>query len=558
MTDPAATLERFSHRAQTLFSLPCVAAEVLELTRDPQVDAGRLKQCIERDPALTVKLLRVVNSSLFGLGQPVADLGQALALLGTKPLKLLVLGFSLPDGLYRGLTGTFLVRYWRHTLIKAVAAREISEEVWRVAGDEAFLAGLLQDLGMLVLVQEMGAPYARFVTGARETGADLCELERAALGFDHHELTARLLAHWNMPEALVAAAACRTPEAVARLHPTHKALFHVLRLADLLATFLSDGRPEVLQYLLHAAWQDHGLSVERLQALVVTLQQKVQGLAEVLSLELPRGRDYGEVLSQAHARLGHVAAEAAADLLGQACQHPHPDQPEAALWADAQTLADAAAAAAGRDERRPAASPDPLAAPGHVRSDAIRPEARAIRGKPPTPGQGEASSRAAIAVLLSDQRQALEERVQTAAVACRAARQPLALLLVELDGFEELTRATGLDTARRLVRMLEACCKAVAPQAQCLETRPGCLALVVPNEDRASAVTLATTIAHRLRAIKPPTAGEPAAAISVSIGVAAVATPARNFSAEDLIQSAQRCLFAAQSAGGGAVKSIET
>ena len=81
---------------------------------------------------LTTKILRVVNSSIFGLSHKVSDLGQALALLGTKPLKMLVLGFSLPSGMTskghaRGAMGQVLNRYWRTTLIKAVAARRLAQ-----------------------------------------------------------------------------------------------------------------------------------------------------------------------------------------------------------------------------------------------------------------------------------------------------------------------------------------------------------------------------------------------------------------------------------------------
>ena len=134
-------------KAGSLYSLPPVAMKVLELTESPKVDARALKQCVETDPALTAKLLRVVNSSLYGLSREVSDLNQALALLGIKPLKLLVLGFSLPPQLLGGMTADALQRYWRHTLVKAVAAREISEAFWNRSGDEAFLAGLLQDVG---------------------------------------------------------------------------------------------------------------------------------------------------------------------------------------------------------------------------------------------------------------------------------------------------------------------------------------------------------------------------------------------------------------------------
>ena len=124
---------------------------VLELTESPGVDVRAIKNCIENDPALTSKVLRVVNSSLFGLSREVTDLNQAIALLGINPLKLLVLGFSLPERLLVGMASDVLTKYWRRTLTKAIAARELSELYWRVPGDEAFIAGLLCDLGQLVL-----------------------------------------------------------------------------------------------------------------------------------------------------------------------------------------------------------------------------------------------------------------------------------------------------------------------------------------------------------------------------------------------------------------------
>ena len=123
----------------------------------------RLKTCLLRDPALVGKILRVVNSSMFGLSRGVSDLNQALALLGTKSVRLLVLGFSLPDELFNGLAGETLRRYWHHTALKATAAREISESLYRLPGEEAFIVALLQDLGMLVLIQQLGEPYLRFL-----------------------------------------------------------------------------------------------------------------------------------------------------------------------------------------------------------------------------------------------------------------------------------------------------------------------------------------------------------------------------------------------------------
>jgi HD-like signal output (HDOD) protein len=202
-TAERSTIEQIVGRAGALYSLPAVAVEVLKLTEHPKVDVRALKACIERDPALTVKILRVVNSSVFGLSREVSDLNQALALLGIKPLKLLALGFSLPESLFVNAAREQLDWYWKSALVRAVAAREISEQLFKRPGDDAFLAGLLQDLGVLVLLGELGRPYAGLLSEAIAARADLSRLEQESLGFDHTQLTAGLLDHWNLPVMLV-------------------------------------------------------------------------------------------------------------------------------------------------------------------------------------------------------------------------------------------------------------------------------------------------------------------------------------------------------------------
>ena len=205
MADENPALARFVDQAGSLYSLPVVAMEILRLTGQPKVDLAALKACLLRDPALVGKILRVVNSSMFGLSRGVSDLNQALALLGTKSVRLLVLGFSLPDELFAGLAGETLRRYWHHTALKATAAREISETLYRLPGEEAFIAALLQDLGMLVLIQQLGEPYLRFLDRACAKSIDVHAAETVTLGFDHVQLTAKLLERWGLPENLVTA-----------------------------------------------------------------------------------------------------------------------------------------------------------------------------------------------------------------------------------------------------------------------------------------------------------------------------------------------------------------
>ena len=355
MSDSSSTLEHLVDRCGQLYSLPVVAMRVLKLTESPTVDVRQIKECIENDPALTGKILRVVNSSLFGLSREVTDLNQALALLGINPLKLLVLGFSLPDQLFIGINGDILRRYWHRTLVKAVAAREISQTILRLAGDEAFIAGLLQDIGMLVLLQEVGASYSRFLDGAFSKAASVNEAERQSLGFDHITLSARLLERWKLPAALVLAIeAGQSRQQVDALPPMDRPLPQVLLVSDLLAGVLAENRTDLLAELLDRGREYFALSHMQLNALVSELSAKVDHLAEVLQLDLPQGKNYQAILLGAHEQLSAVASDVAQQLLRQSAG-ASTTEPDEELLADVERLAKATRRVAAAPRAQPAA-----------------------------------------------------------------------------------------------------------------------------------------------------------------------------------------------------------
>ena len=371
MNDPTATLDRLVGRAEQLYSLPAVAMEVLHLTDNPQVDTRALKECIENDPALTGKILRVVNSSLFGLSREVSDLNQALALLGTKPLKLLVLGFSLPSGLYAGIEARTLGRYWRRTLTKAVAGRELAERLWHVPGDDAFIAGLLQDVGILLLLQQLGQPYAQFLDRVLDHGLDLDALEAKAMGFTHTALSAKLLARWHLPQNLVEAVAADPQQPAADATTGRSAPAQILHLAELVARLLADGQTGVLARLLELARDYRNLPEDQLQALLVDLEEKVCQLASVLSLQLPEGVQYADILAEAQRQLANVASQAAEELLRGSPGEEAPPA-EGPLHGELEALAEAVQAAAGPHPAAAAAPGQGAAAPPHYGADANR------------------------------------------------------------------------------------------------------------------------------------------------------------------------------------------
>jgi len=554
MNNPASAIDHLVTRARQLHSLPSVAMEVLKLTENPQVDARAIKACIEKDPALTTKVLRVVNSSLFGLGSRVSDLNQALALLGIKPLKMLVLGFSLPTGLFDSVTAEILAWYWRRTLTKAVAGRQISETVWNQPGDDSFVAGLLQDLGMLLLIQQLGDPYVRLLQKIRNGGGDLIALESQSMGFDHTMLTARLLEHWGLPNALVNAVDWHANEQNLQTAPAlEHVLPRILHLTELIARLLVDGQPDVLGELLATGRQYCGLSEQQLEQLVNELEEKVQQLADVLSLRLPDGLDYRDVLAQAHGQLADVAASVAEEMIsGEATQVATRTEGES-LLDELRALSEAVSEVSRRAVEPvgwcPTAATVPSSPPTDPGPEGTSGSPAATVQSPPTDSRPKSATTTA--------EPGLRDQVAVAVAACRHSHCPLSLLLVELHHAGQ-SPTTGEVAGLGSLKRLESACRSVDHScAICLPQGEIGFAIVLPNCDRPSAVGFGNQLIDQM--CRSPQGGPPVSrrAARISVGVATVTLPPKNFPPEDLLDSADHCLYGSHASGGGVVKSIE-
>jgi HD-like signal output (HDOD) protein len=539
MNSPQSAIERFVATAKQLHSLPAVAMEALELTSNPKVDTSALKKCIENDPALTAKILRVVNSSLFGLSREVSDLNQALALLGTKPLKLLVLGFSLPKGMYEGIEAETLAQHWRHTLTKAVAAREISETFWNQPGDEAFIAGLLQDIAVPVLLQELGEPYARLLEKSQAASRDLAPLEVQAMGFDHTELTARLLEHWGLPSLLIDTVRWK-PADPSALSGGARRQREILELAELTAQLLAEKRPDVLPRLLKAGRDYRGIGKEQLDQVVERLEGKVAQLADVLSLQLAGGLDYRDVLTQAHAQLADVAQSAAEELIGGSASTVENES----LAVELQLLSEAVARVATDRTPRRITEPKAAATPPAPAGVAWRGASAATATVAPPPVSAPTTT--------------LLRSLDPAVAACRRSRCALSLLLVELSNTEDPLTHSPTPGAGEILRSVESLCRGI-DHDYCLCQSYGefGFSLILADCDRRNVVRLGNRLIQRFGELPALASAGGPRSVGIGVGAATVALPPKNFPAQDLILGAGRCLYGAHASGGGVVKSIE-
>jgi putative nucleotidyltransferase with HDIG domain len=201
----AAQLARL--RAQILNSkdlptIPVLLARILAVVDGERSSARELVDVMQRDQALTGRVLRLANSGFFGFSRQVATLARAVMILGFSTVRSLAVGVKIWETL-RGRDGLALTELWQHSALVGAAARLIARRVRAADPEEIFTAGLLHDMGRVVLNLRFPAESAAVASAA---GPDLLERERAAFGIDHTQAGAWLAEAWSLPRSIVEAA----------------------------------------------------------------------------------------------------------------------------------------------------------------------------------------------------------------------------------------------------------------------------------------------------------------------------------------------------------------
>jgi len=198
------TLEAIK-RSASIPSMPLVATRCYEMTQDPHCDLDDLIELLSTDPGIAADVLRLSNSSLFGVTRKVASLHQAMTLLGLKRVRELVLTRYLVQKTQEMTTDLIDINYyWRRSLATAILSAKFSEVLSPAQRDEAFIGGLLADLGVIVMSRCMPKVYAPIVANYRPHGTeDWIHAEHNVMGVSHGEISALILEEWNLPVSVV-------------------------------------------------------------------------------------------------------------------------------------------------------------------------------------------------------------------------------------------------------------------------------------------------------------------------------------------------------------------
>lgn len=190
---------------QDLPSLPVVVLELMRGLDNAQSDTHLLAGKIAQDQALSAKVLRLANSSFYGMQRKVGTIQQAITILGFNSVRTLVTASAVID-LYRpGKRGAFDFQdFWRHAIATALCAKALAKKR-SLNQDYAFISGLLHDIGKLVIVTYSARHYDAVIAYRAEHDCYGFEAEQAVLGLDHATVGRAILEHWKFPSLILEA-----------------------------------------------------------------------------------------------------------------------------------------------------------------------------------------------------------------------------------------------------------------------------------------------------------------------------------------------------------------
>lgn len=224
---------------ERLCTLPDVYYRLLDVIQQPSSTAATISDVILTDPGLSARLLRLVNSAFYGFPRRIDTVSRAVTLVGTRQLSDLALATSVIR-VFEGIPQDLLTMdsFWKHSLATGICARIIAENGLDVDSERLFVAGLLHDVGRLVMCLADPASMTRAMDLSRQREELLHQTEKELFGFTHADVGACLLEHWRLPDSLVDAVRWHhRPSAADR----NQELASVVHLADVIINSLRIG-----------------------------------------------------------------------------------------------------------------------------------------------------------------------------------------------------------------------------------------------------------------------------------------------------------------------------
>lgn len=288
-------------------SLSPLAIRLVELASNDQSSASDLAGVIEKDPALTTRLLRLVSSALFARGEEITSVSRGIVQVGFNQVRIMALSLSLRDTFRLGSAGGMdYDHFWKTSMCRALIAKDFARSVASSSlnPEDAFVGGLIQEIGMLMLFNVCPDEIKKVFPGGNIPLEEATAWEEQNLGISHRETGRLVLQRWRFPAHLVESQKYFGAPA---LDPDRPLICKVLELARE-ATEIFFGRPAQLYRLQDAAWRLLGLDGEKVNEVLAETFDEIEDLAEYLELEIDAKADVLAVMEKANQALVRINA----------------------------------------------------------------------------------------------------------------------------------------------------------------------------------------------------------------------------------------------------------
>ena len=288
---------------QSGYSLPSlspVAMKIVEMAADETCSAESMAGLIENDPSLAVRLLGLANSAFFAARYPVSTLRQAIVRIGVERLRIMALSLSLRDTFPMGRVGCMdYEAFWRCSIYRALLGKSLAECIRTCNPEEAFIAGLTLEIGLLIFVDLFIKDKDEEACFDQHASESLLSWERERYGTDHRAIGEAALRYWRFPDSIVVCQRSLENDPEER---GEDSLLQVCETARSLSSLICEESVEMHPVFAGAEGR-FGLSHEVLHELLVTAFDQVQEIAESLQVEVDRERDVFELLEKANRTL---------------------------------------------------------------------------------------------------------------------------------------------------------------------------------------------------------------------------------------------------------------
>ena len=266
------TLIKLVNKVKEMPPLPQSIAQILEITKDDKSSSRELAKVFERDPTLAVNILKIANLPAYGFSSRISTISHAVVCLGLETIKSIALTSSTHDMLNKEIPAYSLGEgmLWQHSISCATCAKIIAKRIGYKDDEEAYIAGLLLDIGKVILSSFAEDEFNQVAERAEKDKVPFNIAEQEILGFDHPQVGGRVIKKWHLPSALVEAVLYHhQPEKAVE----HKTLAYIVHLADALSCMLGIGLgSDGLMYLFEENTLDVlGLTKEGIEPIISEL-----------------------------------------------------------------------------------------------------------------------------------------------------------------------------------------------------------------------------------------------------------------------------------------------